>query len=731
MVPENPFERLVRGEHGDPFAILGQHPIEGGGGKVIRVLAPDAARITVVAGPGKPGVPMRRIHRQGLFQASFPQRAGAFPYRLRIVDKGGRVREIEDPYAFPSLLTEFDLHLIGEGTHYGVYEKLGAHLREVHGSQGVHFAVWAPNARRVSVVGDFNGWDGRVHPMRLHPGNGVWEIFIPGLGERTLYKFEVLPKWGPPVLKADPFAFAFELPPRTASVVRDLAYEWGDEIWMTDRAKKHALDAPLAIYEVHLGSWRRVPEEGHRVLTYRELAQELAVYMKAMGYTHVQLLPITEHPYSPSWGYQTLGYYAPTSRHGSPRDFMYFVDTLHQHGIGVILDWVPAHFPRDPHGLVYFDGTHLYEHEDPRLREHPDWGTRVFNYGRNEVADFLISSALFWLDRYHLDGLRLDAVASMLYLDYSREPGEWAPNKYGGNENLEAIAFLKRLNEVVYRQHPDVMTIAEESTAWPMVSRPVYLGGLGFGYKWNMGWMHDTLTYMSKDPIHRKFHHNHLTFGLLYAWHENFILPLSHDEVVHGKGSLHGKMPGDDWQQFANLRAYYVFMYGHPGKKLLFMGGEFGQTHEWYHDASLDWHLLAMGPYHRGLQQLVQDLNRLYKAEPALYQVDFEPAGFRWIDCNDWEGSAISFLRRAKDPEDFLVVVCNFTPVVRRGYRIGVPRGGFYREVINSDAEVYGGGNVGNAGGLRAEATPWQGHPWSVSATLPPLSALVFKRISE
>ncbi len=731
MVSENPFERLVRGEHGDPFAILGQHPIEGGGGKVIRVLAPDAAQVKVVAGPGESVVPMRRIHRQGLFQASFPQRAEAFPYRLRIVDRGGGVREIEDPYAFPSLLTEFDLHLIGEGTHYGVYEKLGAHLREVHGSNGVHFAVWAPGARRVSVVGDFNGWDGRVHPMRLHPGNGIWEIFIPGLGEGTLYKFEVLPQWGPPVLKADPFAFGFELPPRTASVVTDLTYQWGDDAWMAERGTKHAVDAPLAIYEVHLGSWRRVPEEGHRVLTYRELARELAVYVKAMGYTHVELLPITEHPYYPSWGYQTLGYYAPTCRYGSPQDCMYFVDTLHQHGIGVILDWVPAHFPRDPHGLVYFDGTHLYEHEDPRLREHPDWGTRIFNYGRNEVADFLLSSALFWLDKYHIDGLRLDAVASMLYRDYSRRPGEWVPNKYGGNENLEAIAFLKRFNEVVYREHPDVMTIAEESTAWPMVSRPVYLGGLGFGYKWNMGWMHDTLTYMSKDPIHRKYHHNHLTFGLLYAWHENFILPLSHDEVVHGKGSLHAKMPGDDWQKFANLRAYYAFMYGHPGKKLLFMGGEFGQVNEWYHDASLDWHLLQMGPYHRGLQRLVQDLNRLYKAEPALHQVDFEPAGFGWIDCNDWEGSAIAFLRRARDPEDLLLFVCNFTPVVRHGYRIGVPRGGFYQEVINTDAELYGGSNVGNAGGLRAEPAPWQGHPWSVSATLPPLSALVLKRISE
>jgi 1,4-alpha-glucan branching enzyme len=593
---------------------------------------------------------------------------------------------------------------------------------------GVRFGVWAPNARRVSVVGEFNGWDGRVHPMRLHPGNGIWEIFIPGLGEGTLYKFEVLAKHDQPMaLKADPYAFAFEMAPYPASVVTDLAYRWGDEAWMAERGTKHAVSAPLSIYEVHAGSWRRVPEEKHRAMNYRELAQELAVYVKAMGYTHVELLPITEHPYYPSWGYQTLGYYAPTCRYGSPQDFMYFVDTLHQHGIGVLLDWVPAHFPQDPHGLVYFDGTHLYEHEDPRQREHPDWGTRIFNYGRNEVANFLVGSALFWLDKYHIDGLRLDAVASMLYLDYSRELGEWAPNKYGGNENLEAIAFIKRFNEVVYREHPDVMTIAEESTAWPMVSRPTYLGGLGFGFKWNMGWMHDLLTYMTRDPIHRKYHHNNLTFGLLYAWHENFILPLSHDEVVHGKGSLHGKMPGDDWQKFANLRVFFAFMYGHPGKKLLFMGGEFGQTHEWNHDSSMDWHLLEMGPYHRGLQRLVQDLNTLYRTESALHQVDFEPAGFRWIDCNDWEGSVISFLRRARDPADVLVFVCNFTPVVRHGYRIGVPRGGFYQERLNTDLYPYGGSNVGNGEGVGAEDIAQHGFAHSVSLTLPPLAALVLQ----
>jgi 1,4-alpha-glucan branching enzyme len=724
-------ESIVQGKHGDPFAILGPHvlPQPEGSAVIVRAFLPEAEKATVLSlESGLPSHPMDRIHPDGLFEAVLPGRRALFPYRLRWTKASGPEIEIEDPYRFAPTLTDYDLYLLGEGAHFRVYEKLGAHLLTLDGVPGVRFGVWAPNARRVSVVGEFNGWDGRVHPMRLHPGNGIWEIFIPGLGEGTLYKFEVLAKHDQPMaLKADPYAFAFEMAPYPASVVTDLAYRWGDEAWMAERGTKHAVSAPLSIYEVHAGSWRRVPEEKHRAMNYRELAQELAVYVKAMGYTHVELLPITEHPYYPSWGYQTLGYYAPTCRYGSPQDFMYFVDTLHQHGIGVLLDWVPAHFPQDPHGLVYFDGTHLYEHEDPRQREHPDWGTRIFNYGRNEVANFLVGSALFWLDKYHIDGLRLDAVASMLYLDYSRELGEWAPNKYGGNENLEAIAFIKRFNEVVYREHPDVMTIAEESTAWPMVSRPTYLGGLGFGFKWNMGWMHDLLTYMTRDPIHRKYHHNNLTFGLLYAWHENFILPLSHDEVVHGKGSLHGKMPGDDWQKFANLRVFFAFMYGHPGKKLLFMGGEFGQTHEWNHDSSMDWHLLEMGPYHRGLQRLVQDLNTLYRTESALHQVDFEPAGFRWIDCNDWEGSVISFLRRARDPADVLVFVCNFTPVVRHGYRIGVPRGGFYQERLNTDLYPYGGSNVGNGEGVGAEDIAQHGFAHSISLTLPPLAALVLQ----
>ena len=730
-IPAELVEAIVRGRHGDPFAVLGPHALSRGRrvGMVIRAFLPRAAQVSVVPLAGDlPARPMKRVHPEGIFEASFPGRKDAFPYRLRWVDGAGAERETEDPYRFPSTLSDYDLYLLGEGAHYRVYDKLGAHLVTLEGTPGVRFAVWAPNARRVSVVGDFNAWDGRVHPMRLHPSNGIWELFIPGLGIGALYKFEVMAKTEEPMaLKADPYAFAFESASKPASVVADLAYEWGDAAWMGERGKMHFPDAPLAIYEVHLGSWRRGGEHGERFLSYRELAQEMAPYVKEMGYTHVELLPITEHPFYGSWGYQTLGWFAPTRRYGMPQDFMAFVDILHQQGIGVILDWVPAHFPQDPHGLVYFDGSHLYEHEDPRLREHPDWGTRIFNYGRNEVANFLIGSGLFWLDRYHVDGLRLDAVASMLYLDYSRAPGGWIPNRYGGNENLEAIAFLKRLNETVYKEFPDVMTVAEESTAWPMVSRPTHVGGLGFGLKWNMGWMHDLLAYMSKDAIHRKFHHNNLTFGLLYAWHENFILPLSHDEVVHGKGSLHGKMPGDDWQRFANLRAFYTFMYGHPGKKLLFMGGEFGQTREWNHDACLDWDLLEMGPYHRGLRQLVRDLNGLYRSQPALHQVDFEPEGFRWIDCNDWEGSVISFLRLARNPGDFLVFVYNFTPVVRRGYRIGVPRGGFYREALNTDRGEYGGSNVGNDEGVPAEAVPHHGLPCSLLLTLPPLGALVLQ----
>jgi 1,4-alpha-glucan branching enzyme len=627
-------------------------------------------------------------------------------------------------------LGDIDLYLFGEGNHRDLWKLLGAHPRRVEGIDGVSFAVWAPNARRVSVVGDFNQWDGRRHPMRRHPGAGIWELFLPGVGEGSRYKFEILGRDGGLLaLKADPFAFEFEAEePRTASVVASLdGYEWDDPGWVAERGRRNALDAPIAVYEVHLGSWRRVPEEGNRFLTYRELGEALGDYARDLGYTHVELLPVGEHPFYGSWGYQQIGAFAPTRRYGTAKDFMAFVDALHRRGLGVILDWVPAHFPRDPHGLAYFDGTHLYEHADPRRQEQSDWGTLVFNYGRHEVANYLIGNALYWLERYHLDGLRVDAVASMLYLDYSKRPGEWLPNRHGGHENLEAIAFIRRFNEIVYRYHPDAITVAEESTSWPMVSRPTYVGGLGFGLKWNMGWMHDVLDYMRHDPVHRKYHHNALTFGLLYAWHENFVLPLSHDEVVHGKGSLHAKMPGDDWQRFAGLRALYAFMYGHPGKKHLFMGGEFGQTREWNHDRSLDWHLLGMGPYHRGLQGLVRDLNRVYRVEPALHQVDFEPAGFEWMDCSDAEQSVVVFVRRARDPRNLVLVACNFTPVPRHGYRVGVPVGGFYRELLNTDAGHYGGSNVGNAGGVRADPWPSGGQPWSVSLTLPPLGVVMLK----
>ena len=731
-LPADVIDALVTGEHGDPFGVLGPHRGEDGL-VTVRVFLPEARAVAVI--PLDSNVADRQfspLHPAGLWEAAVP--AGwPFAYRLRITDAQGREYEAEDPYRFPATLTGYDLHLLGEGTHYRIYERLGAHPIELCGVSGTLFAVWAPSARRVSVVGDWNGWDGRRHPMRVHPGNGSWELFLPHVGEGARYKFEILARsMAPLALKSDPYAVAFEPDtPRTASAVYDLGgYTWRDAAWMAERQDRQDLARPTAVYELHLGSWRRVPEEGHRFLTYRELALQLADYVTAMGFTHVQLLPVMEHPFYGSWGYQTLGYYAPTRRYGSPKDFMAFVDHLHQRGIGVLLDWVPAHFPQDAHGLAYFDGTHLYEHDDPRLREHPDWGTRVFNYGRHEVANFLLGSALYWLERYHADGLRVDAVASMLYLDYSRKAGEWRPNVHGGRENLDAITFIKRLNELVYARHAGAMTVAEESTAWPLVSRPVYLGGLGFGLKWNMGWMHDVLEYMRQDPVHRKYHHSQLTFGLLYAWTENFLLPLSHDEVVHGKGSLVSRMPGDEWQRFANLRLLYAFMWAYPGKKLLFMGGEFGQTSEWNHDESLPWHLLDQGPYHRGVQQLVADLNRHYRATPALYQIDFEPAGFEWMDCHDSEQSTLSFVRHGRDPRDLVLCVCNFTPVPRLGYRVGVPVPGFYAEMVNTDAEAYGGSNLGNAGGVASEPLPWHGQPYSVALTLPPLAALWLRPVT-
>jgi len=627
----------------------------------------------------------------------------------------------------PRLLSDQDLYLFNEGSNYRIYEKMGAHLVARDGHPGAVFGVWAPNAREVSVVGSFNGWDPRAHHLEPRGSSGIWEGFVPGATKGALYKFHIESRHHSyRIDKADPVGLFHEKPPRTASVVWNLDYEWNDREWMEKRAARNSLRAPLSTYEVHLGSWMRVPDEHNRPLTYRETAPKLAEYVSHMGFTHVEFLPVMEHPFYGSWGYQTTGYFAPTSRFGTPQDFMYLVDYLHQHGIGVILDWVPSHFPSDAHGLAYFDGTHLYEHSDSRQGFHPDWKTHVFNYGRNEVRSFLMSSAMFWLDKYHVDGLRVDAVASMLYLDYSRKQGEWIPNKFGGRENLEAIDFLRRFNQEVYKEHPDVQTIAEESTSWPMVSKPVYLGGLGFGMKWDMGWMHDTLKYFQNDPIHRKYHHNELTFRMIYAFHENFVLPLSHDEVVHGKGSLIGKMPGDEWQRFANLRLLFAYMYAQPGKKLLFMGCEFGQVREWAHDSSLDWDVLQY-PVHRGMLTWMEHLNRLYRDERSMHVLDNNPAGFEWVDCNDNATSTISLLRKSESPKDTVLVVCNFTPVPRNGYRIGVPTAGYWRELLNSDAKEYGGSGMGNLGGAHADAESVHGRPYSLRLTLPPLGALFLK----
>lgn len=629
----------------------------------------------------------------------------------------------------PSLLTEHDVYLFREGSHYQLYDKLGSHEMTVDGVAGICFAVWAPNAERVSVIGDFNDWNRESHQLSVRwDGSGIWEGFVPNLTPGGKYKYHIRSRHnGYTVDKGDPFAYHWELSPRTASTVWNLDYQWNDSDWMHRRAQHNDLNAPVSVYEIHLGSWMRVPEEDNRFLNYREIAPRLADYIKQMGFTHVEFLPLTEHPFYGSWGYQTVGYFAPTSRYGSPQDFMFLIDHLHQNGIGVIMDIVPSHFPSDEHGLVYFDGTHLYEHSDPRQGFHPDWKSYIFNYGRNEVRNFLISNALFWLDKYHIDGLRVDAVASMLYLDYSRKEGEWIPNQFGGRENIEAISFLKRMNEVIYQRYPDVQTIAEESTAWPMVTRPTYIGGLGFGLKWNMGWMHDTLKYFQEDPIHRKYHHDNLTFSLLYAFHENFELPLSHDEVVHGKGSLLNKMAGDPWQKRANLRALLGYMWTHPGKKLLFQGGEIGQWNEWNHDSSVDWHLLESDE-HRGIQRWLQDLNNLYRNTPALHEVDFQPDGFQWIDCSDVPGSIISFLRRDAGGRAGVVVVLNLTPVPRQNYRIGVPYDGFWKEALNSDAPIYGGSGHGNFGGRETRPIPIHGFEQSLSLTLPPLGAIVMQK---
>jgi 1,4-alpha-glucan branching enzyme len=718
---------IASARHSDPFSILGAHFQDDK--LVIRTCLPAADRVAVVFDGTE--APMVRRHPAGVFEAVIPfteSRPGEFPdYRLRVTYRDGHTVDIDDAYRYGRVISDYDLYLFGEGNHTRIYDRLGAHPLKVGYSEGVHFATWAPNATRASVIGDFNGWDGRVHQMRSLGASGVWEIYIPVAKKGDRYKFEFRSPHGEVLQKSDPFGFAFEVPPLSASIVCALEYEWHDGEWMGDRlGQEWWLHKPLSIYEVHLGSWGRIPEEGDRYLTYHELADRLIPYVTEMGYTHIELLPVMEHPFSGSWGYQVIGFYAPTSRFGTPADFKYFVDACHRSGIGVILDWVPGHFPKDAHGLASFDGTALFEHADPRQGEHRDWGTLIFNYGRNEVRNFLLANALFWLHEYHVDGVRVDAVASMLYLDYSRKEGEWVPNRFGGRENLEAIDFLRQLNTLTHHESPGSITVAEESTAWPSVSRPTWLGGLGFTYKWNMGWMNDTLEYVKKDPVHRRWEHRHLTFSLLYAFTENFILPFSHDEVVHGKGSMWGKIPGDDWQKAATLRALYGFMYSHPGKKLMFMGLEFGQTSEWNYDHSLDWHLLG-DPVHAGLQTFVKDINRVYRAERALHEVCFEPGGFEWIDCNDSENSVVSFIRRPRDRQNFLVAVLNFTPVARDGYRIGVPAPGAYSELLNSDAELYGGSNVGNGGTVFTEPIPAHGHADSLRLTLPPLGFLLLK----
>ena len=722
-VPRDEISRFVKGLHSDPFGVLGPHKI--GDGVEVRVFRPDARAIEVVLDrePDNP-IAAERIDEEGFFCVTVPGAGRDIPYHLRIVKPDGSEEFTRDAYQYGPIMGDIDLHLFSEGQHWKIYEKLGAHLQAIGDATGVYFAVWAPNAQRVSVVGDFNHWDGRVNPMRKLLGAGVWELFLPGIKQGTHYKFEIRTQTGAVLLKSDPFAFFNQHGKSTASLVYDLErYTWNDADWIEARRQKNWPQSPISIYEVHLGSWRR--KEGNCQLTYLELADTLLQYVVEMGYTHIELLPVAEHPFEGSWGYQVTNYYAPTSRFGPPDDFRHFIDKCHQAGIGVIMDWVPAHFPKDAHALAEFDGTDLYEHMDPRQGEHQDWGTLIFNYGRNEVRNFLIGNALFWLDKYHIDGLRVDAVASMLYLDYSRKPGQWVPNVYGGRENLDAIHFLKRFNEVCYERFPGIITIAEESTAWPGVTRPTYLGGLGFGFKWNMGWMHDFLHYMSIDPIYRRYHHGNITFSLLYAFQENFILVLSHDEVVYGKRSLLSKMPGDEWRKFANLRMFLAWMYGHPGKKLLFMGGEFGQSNEWNHDTQLDWQLLEL-PRHDGLHRLVQHLNYTYKDEPALWQLDDTYDGFDWIDFHDAENSVVSFLRKSQEG-DIVAFVVNATPVVRYNYRLGVPESGFYREIINTDGETYGGSNIGNLGGVQSEAQEWMGREHSILVHLPPLATLAFK----
>lgn len=715
------FTRIIEARHHDPFSVLGRH--QHGDETVVRAFKPHAQSVTIAEGE----LCMQRIGDTDLFEwrgdgSQLPEH-----YRFIWHDTHNYEHIAHDPYSYPPQLSDFDLHLFAEGKHWHAYRLLGARAHEIDGVAGILFSVWAPNAERVSVIGDFNGWDGRCHPMRVHPGFGVWELFIPDLHTGLLYKFEIRNReHGTLHVKSDPYGQSFELRPRTASIIPTPSeYVWQDQQWLSQRTEFDWQHQPISIYEVHLGSWQRGTEG--EFLNYREMAERLVNYVKEMGFTHVELLPITEHPFDLSWGYQVTGYYAPTSRFGTPDDFRYFIDYLHQHNIGVILDWVPAHFPKDAHGLGRFDGTPLYEHGDPRKGEHLDWSTLIFNYDRNEVKNFLLSSALYWLEEFHIDGLRVDAVASMLYLDYSRT--EWIPNEYGGRENLEAIEFLRQLNTVVHHQCPGTLIFAEESTSWPQVTKPVDGGGLGFDIKWNMGWMNDTLAYMAKEPIHRKHHHEMLTFSMLYAFSENFILPFSHDEVVHGKGSMLNKMPGDEWQRFANLRLLYTYLFTHPGKKLLFMGTEFGQGLEWNCATTLDWHVLEYD-FHKGVQQLVKDLNHLYKEQPALFHYEFDWKGFEWIDCNDHEQSTLAYLRK-RDDNDFLVVVLNLTPVPRETYRIGVPQGGQYQEIFNSDSSHYSGSNIGNgADWLHAEAHPWHERDYSIELSLPPLAAVILRKVS-
>jgi 1,4-alpha-glucan branching enzyme len=702
----------------DPHRILGAHEAEGG--VVVRTYRPDARAVRVQPA----GVDATLKDPEGLWEALLPKAKLPLEYELEVEYADGTFT-VRDPYAFLPTLGDLDLHLLKEGQLEQLYEKLGAHLREIDGVTGTGFAVWAPNARSVSVVGDFNSWDGRLHPMRSLGSSGIWELFIPGIEEGATYKFEIRTQDGRLRLKADPVAFAAEVPPANASKVHRSKHEWSDGKWLERRAKSDALREPMSIYEVHLGSWRRNTLEDNRSLNYLELADELSAYVADLGFTHVELMPIMEHPFAGSWGYQVTGYYAPTSRFGTPDDFRTFVDRMHANGIGVLLDWVPAHFPRDDWALALFDGTHLYEHADPRRGAHPDWGTLIFNLSRDEVKNFLLANGLYWLKEHHADGLRVDAVASMLYLDYSRKEGEWLPNEYGGRENLEAVEFVKRMNEIVYSREPGVTTAAEESTAWPGVSQPTYLGGLGFGFKWNMGWMHDTLTYFQKDPVYRSFHHHTLTFSLVYAFSENFILPLSHDEVVHGKRSLLDKMPGDRWQKFANLRSLYGYMWAHPGKKLLFMGGELAEWEEWNYDGSLHWNLLEY-PEHQGVQSLVRDLNNAYRAHPALYEVDFDPSGFRWLEANDSTNNVVAFARLDAKGEQPVVCVLNLSPVARYDYRVGMPLCCRWKELLNTDSDYYGGSGVGNLGGVEAEAVPWHDQPFSAFVTLPPLAAVWF-----